>query len=113
LPSQGKFWPAITRQQIELESCSNPLKTRDVLLFRINSFFKIWVLGPWDHDLGVLRLFWWRHHPIQRADIVGQRFLDARLEYESLELLIEFLAFLVQKLCQKIQTFPEVPRGFP
>ena len=44
---------------------------------------------------------------------MGQRFLDARLEYESLELLIEFLAFLVQKLCQKIQTFPEVPRGFP
>jgi len=31
LPSQGKFWPAITGQQIELESCSNHLKTHDVL----------------------------------------------------------------------------------
>ena len=31
LPSQGKFWPTITWQQIELESCSNRLKTPDVL----------------------------------------------------------------------------------
>jgi len=31
LPSQCKLWPAITGQQIELESCSSPLKTRDVL----------------------------------------------------------------------------------
>ena len=30
LPSQGKFWPAIT-QQTELESYSNRLKTRKVL----------------------------------------------------------------------------------
>jgi len=28
---QVKFSPAVTRQQIELESCSNPRKTRDVL----------------------------------------------------------------------------------
>jgi len=28
---QGKFGPAINGQQIELESCPNPLKTRDVL----------------------------------------------------------------------------------
>jgi len=35
LPFQGKFWPAITRQQIELESYSNPLKTCEVLQFRI------------------------------------------------------------------------------
>jgi len=31
LPYDGKLWPAITEQQIELESCSNPLKTCDVL----------------------------------------------------------------------------------
>jgi len=32
----------------------------------------------------------------------GSKFiLDSRLEYESLESLIKFLAFLVQKLCQK------------
>jgi len=30
-PSQVKFWPATTRQQIELESWSNPRKTRGVL----------------------------------------------------------------------------------
>jgi len=28
LPFQGKFWPAITCQEIELESYSNLLKTR-------------------------------------------------------------------------------------
>jgi len=28
---QGKFWPAITRQQIELESCSNPVMTSGVM----------------------------------------------------------------------------------
>jgi len=31
LTFQGKLWPAITRQQIELESCSNPVKTSDVV----------------------------------------------------------------------------------
>jgi len=36
LPSQGKFY--ITQQQIKLESCSNPPKTREVLYFRINFF---------------------------------------------------------------------------
>jgi len=34
IPSQGKLWPAITRRQIELESRSNDLKTREVLTFR-------------------------------------------------------------------------------
>jgi len=28
---QGKLWPAITRQQIELESCSNPVITSGVI----------------------------------------------------------------------------------
>jgi len=27
LPFQAEFWPAIPRQQIELESCSNPVTT--------------------------------------------------------------------------------------
>ena len=35
VPSQDKFWPAITQQQIELESCSNPPKTRNVLYLKI------------------------------------------------------------------------------
>jgi len=34
-------------------------------------------------------------------------FLDSRLEYESLEPLIDFLAFLIQKLCQKKNYQPE------
>ena len=34
-------------------------------------------------------------HP---SDLVTRRFLDPRLQYESLEGLINFLAFLVQKL---------------
>jgi len=31
LLSQGKVWPAITGQQIDLKSCSNPPKTCDGL----------------------------------------------------------------------------------
>ena len=31
LPFQGKLWPAITRQQIQLESCSNPVMTSGVV----------------------------------------------------------------------------------
>jgi len=31
LPFQGKVWPAISRQQIELESCSNSVMTRGVV----------------------------------------------------------------------------------
>jgi len=41
LPFQGKLWPAITRQQIELDGCSNPVMTRGVVQFRI----EIWVGG--------------------------------------------------------------------
>jgi len=29
LPYQGKFWSAVTQQQIKLESCSNPLQIRE------------------------------------------------------------------------------------
>jgi len=32
---------------------------------------------------------------------VSKVFLDSRLKYESLEPFIKFVAFLVQKLCQK------------
>jgi len=37
-----------------------------------------------------------------RADNVARSFLDSRLKCESLEPLLEFVAFLVQTLCQKI-----------
>jgi len=32
LPYQGKFWSAITQQQIELESCSNPLDSESLVV---------------------------------------------------------------------------------
>jgi len=46
---------------------------------------------------------------IQLADFVTQSFIGlyAMLEYKSLEPLIDILAFLVLKLCQKIQIFPD------
>jgi len=46
LPSQSKFWSAISGQYIELESYSNSLKTSDVLWFRIKKKRnKLWVWG--------------------------------------------------------------------
>jgi len=38
-----------------------------------------------------------------RADFVAETFLDSRLQYESLDGLMDFLAFLVQKLWQNKQ----------
>jgi len=41
LPFQDKLWSAITWQQIELESCSNPVMTSGVVSFRTKKkFFK-------------------------------------------------------------------------
>jgi len=59
LPSHGQFLPAITRQQIELESYSNPLNTREVLYFRIKKNFKFWVWGFWSmmSELGYILQF--------------------------------------------------------
>jgi len=55
LPFQGKLWPAITWQQIQLESYSNPVMTSGVVLFGMKIFFKFgWgLLGQWDHDRGM------------------------------------------------------------
>ena len=44
------------------------------------------------------------------SDFVAQIFLDSRLQYESLESLMDFLAFLVQKLWQNKQ---KIIRGSP
>jgi len=45
-----------------------------------------------------------------RADIVAQSFLDARLQHESSEGLMDFLAFLVQQLWQnKHKLIREIP----
>ena len=47
------------------------------------------------------------------SDFVTQIFLDSRLQYESLEGLMDFLAFLVQKLWQnKQKLIREIPRNY-
>jgi len=54
LLSPDKIWPAITRQQIELERCSNPLKTRPALKLELKKdcSFVFGVFGGWRHDWG-------------------------------------------------------------
>ena len=48
LPFRAKLWPAITRQQIDLESNSNPVKTREDVCFRMKKkCFKIFTWGFW------------------------------------------------------------------
>jgi len=49
LPFQGKLWPAITWQQIELESCSSPVMTRFKKIF----WNGVGGLGQQDHDRGM------------------------------------------------------------
>ena len=59
----------------------------------------------------------WRHHAIHAPVLWLAVFLDSWLKYAFLEPFIEFLAFLVQKLCQKyskhVRNFPMTSRGFP
>jgi len=63
------FYMAITRQQLELESCSNPLKTREVLTEK-NKLYSVGCRPFWP-CLHNHRMFWqacqnigWRHHPV-------------------------------------------------
>jgi len=61
---------------------------------------KIW--GPWDHDWGMFCGYFddviiRYNEPILSLKV----FFDSRLEYESSDPLVEFIAFPVQKLCQK------------
>jgi len=63
-------------------------------------------LGPWDHDWDMFLGYFYdtivrSHAPIFWLEVV----LDSRLEYEYLGPLIEFLAFLVQTLCQKYSKY--------
>jgi len=43
--------------------------------------------------------------------ILWLNFFYSRVEYEFLEPLIEFLAFLVQKICQKIPNISGISQG--
>ena len=57
----------------------------------------------WDNDVTSRE----SNHP---SDLVTRSFLDSRLQYESLEGLMDFLAFLVQKLWPNFPDFNwEIP----
>jgi len=56
-----------------------------------------------DYDV----ISWESNNP---SDFVAESFFDSRLQYESLEGLIDFLAFLVQKIWQNKQ---KITRGIP
>ena len=76
-----QLWPLVVCSQIELESYSNPLKTREVVYIRIkknfqNFFGPFWSMAPWLED--VLRIFLWSYPRIKRADIVAQSFIGSR-----------------------------------
>jgi len=79
--------------------------TSGVVYFRLKKiYFKFGsgVLGQWDHDKGMFfgelyDVIIRSHAPIFWLAVL----LDSRQEYAFLEPLVEFLAFLVQKLGQK------------
>jgi len=68
------FSMAITRQRIELESCTNPLKKREILLCAEWKFCSVWVVGLFGRvytTTGCFCMFrqvcqkmWWRQHPV-------------------------------------------------
>jgi len=47
-----QHWPLVVGSQIELESYSNPLKTREVFHIGLKKTFRIFLglFGPWPHD---------------------------------------------------------------
>jgi len=63
-----------------------------------------------DHDRGMFFGYFYDVIIQSNAPIFWlEVFLDFRLEYESLEPLIKFLAFLLQKLCKKIPIISGIP----
>ena len=51
--SQGKIWSAIIQQQIELESCSKPLKLENSCSLESKKIFSngFGVFGQWHYDI--------------------------------------------------------------
>jgi len=70
------------------------------------------VLGQWTHDGG---LFFGKLYDViirSHATILWLAVLfDSRLKYAFFESLIKFLAFLVQKLCQKYSKYVRNSQG--
>jgi len=114
---------AITRQQIELESCWNPLKMGNVLQFRILKNFMFWMSGFSSclHDesmfMHILFTFGWRHHPLGadlKSRLRGSKFYLI-LDYIIFRGFDTFIAFLAPKLWPKyrrlIREIPAKPLG--
>ena len=103
----AKFCNTVTRQPIELGSCSNPLQIQQVFWYRLN-FFSFWVRGfLWVKSwLGHVFTFVCLHGPGRQPNrpFFGSIFfLESRLSSESLEPLIGLLTYLEAKLWLKIQ----------
>jgi len=80
LATSVQLWPVVVGSQIELESYSNPLKTREVFYIRFlkklsEFFWPFWSMAPWMED--VLRIFLCCYPRIQRAVIVAQSFIGS------------------------------------
>jgi len=76
-----------------------------LLVCNEKTFFWFWVFCEWRHKWGSLAVLahvtWPRAQPLYQS-ISLKSLLDTRLESESFEPLIDFLALLVQKLWSKI-----------
>jgi len=114
-PSQSGPWAKIIARPWVRELFKSSNDSWGLCSLEWKNIFKISirVLCPWDHDWGMFFGYFYdaiirSHEPI----LWLEAFLDSRLEYESCEPLIEFLAFLVQKLSQKIQILQEFPKAF-
>jgi len=94
---------------IALESCSNPQKIRQVFSSALKNIFFDWglqIFCEWCHKWSSFRAIlahvtWPMTQPL--CQIISLNFsLETRLESESFQPLIDFLAFLVQKSWSKI-----------
>jgi len=105
LATSVQLWPLVVGSHIKLESYSNPLKTREVSYIRFKKkTFRIFfgLFGLWPHDW---RMFCNCSYDVIRGSnsrtLSLKVLLNPGVEYEFLEPLIDFLAFLVPKLGQK------------
>ena len=83
LATSVQLWPLVVGSQIELESYSNPLKTREVFYISFkknfhNFFWPFWSMAPWLED--ILRIYLWCYPRIQRTNIVAQSFIGSRTQ---------------------------------
>jgi len=99
---------AIAPPPIALEGCSNPQNSARLLVCTRKKFFLVGGCWFFVSDV-IMKKFWAILAPVTwpRVQLLGQSIslkilLKTRLESESFQSLIDFLAFLVQKLRSKI-----------